>query len=372
VKTHRPLKLCYISNPNSIHTRRWLNWFVQQGHNVTLLADAPVHVDYPGVTVIDMAKRFNTRVVRFIYWAFWVRRLVHQLHPDILHAHRVNSAGWLGAFAGYHPLVVTPWGSDLLTHPDRSWVARLLAQYVLHRADLLTVNSSPLNDKAISYGAKPEKIYHIQWGVELDIFHPGLDTSGLRRQLKVGNVPLVLSLRAIKPLYNIGTIIDALPAVLSRYPDASVILLNFNTDINYRKELERKIQAHNLSEHMRWAGPFDERLDFARLVCLADVIVSVPSSDSTPSSLLEAMACGAPIIASDLPSIREWITPGVNGLLVPPKDGNALAGAIINLLDSPELLTSFSQINRHLVMDRANQQEEMAKMEKLYYGLIHK
>ncbi len=163
----RKLKICYISNPNSIHTQRWLGWFAEQGHEVALIADAPYRDELSGVRVYDLTRRINIRVLRFAVWGLITRQLVQRLQPDILHAHRVSSAGWLGAFSGYHPFVVTPWGSDLLTHPARSQAASWLAKYVLKRADRVTADSQALLLKAIHFGGAPEVTDLIQFGVRL-------------------------------------------------------------------------------------------------------------------------------------------------------------------------------------------------------------
>lgn len=366
------IKILYISNPNSIHTQRWINWFAKQGYDTTLIADTPLQSSYSKVKVIDLTRRFNFRVVRFIYWAFWLRRLISQINPDILHAHRVSSAGWLAWISGFHPLVVTPWGSDLLTHPARSKIAKILARFVLNHADLITVNSTLLREKAIYYGANPEIIHTIQWGVDLDIFYPSQNSTDLKQRLKIGGSPMILSLRAINPIYNIETIVQAIPYVLEKYPDAIFVFLNYNADPLYLAGLKQLVHGLQLSNHVRWVGMITQRSEFAQLLCLADAVVSVPSSDSTPSSMLEAMATGAPIIASDLPSIREWITDGINGILVPPGDEHALASGIINLLSEPELCNSFKEYNLQLVRERADHQAEMKKMEALYLNLLTK
>lgn len=363
------LKILYISNPNSIHTQRWINWFAKQGHNITLIGDTPLQTDWSNINVIDLTRRFNYRVIRFVYWAFWVRRLISQIKPDILHAHRVSSAGWLGAFTGFHPFVVSPWGSDLYQHPYRSRIAAWLAGSVLRRADMVVASSQDLCNQAIRFGAKPETTHRIGWGVDLNLFKPG-DSLILREEYGIGNAPVVLSIRGVKPIYNLDVIIKSIPPVIAAFPDTIFCFQRYNTDPCYLASLEHLIQELGVSQNVRWIGEQHDWRAVAEIYRLATLAVSLATTDSMPISLLEVMATGAPIIASDLPSIREWITDGVNGFLIPPRDEKALAHAIIHLLENPDLRHEFSQFNRRLVLERADHQAEMSKMENLYYGLL--
>ena len=124
-----------------------------------------------------------------------------------------------------------------------------------------------------------------------------------------------------------------------------------------------------LQTSVRWLSEITSREAVADLNRLADIAVSVPSSDGTPVSVLEAMACGAAPVVSDLPSLREWITDGENGLLVPVGDPEALAAAIVRLLQQPHLREQFRQRNQEIIHSRADHQVEMQKMEQLYESL---
>lgn len=363
------INLCLIGNPNSIHTRRWTDWFRQRGHKVWLVADVSPEPRWRAMTDFVLPGRFNPSWLKFILWEIKLRRLLKDLKPDILHAHRVSSAGWLGAFTGYHPFVVTPWGSDLYQHPYRSRMAAWLARYVLRRADLVTTGSLDLGKQAVKFGAQPQNIHHIGWGIDLNIFKPGTGHQ-LRQELGVGDAPLVLSIRAVKPIYNLDVILKAIPRVQAVIPDVIFCFQRYNSDLNYLAFLQRMIEELDVNQCVRWLGEQEAWQEVAAIYRSATLAVSLATTDSMPISLLEVMATGVPVIASDLPSIREWITDGVNGILIPPRDEQALASAIIKLLSNPELSHSFSQYNRKLVAERADHEAEMKKMESLYLNLL--
>ena len=364
------MKICYLANPNSTHTRRWLAWMAQRGHTVLLVADVSPAEPWLETPLYDLPAGLNISVVKYFYWEFQLRQILRSWKPDILHAHRVSSAGWLGAFSDFHPFVVTPWGSDLYLHPQRSAAARRLAKIVLSRADLVTANSSDLCRKAIDYGARESATHVIQWGVDLRAFKPGAGAVRLRQELGIHDGPVILSPRGLHPVYNIDTIIRSIPAVKAVFPEVVYLLRRYNVDAAYQRQIETLILELGLQSNTRWLGRVEPWERLADVYGMADLVLSVPSSDSTSVSLLEAFACGAPVIASDLPSVREWIIPGENGELVPARDHVQLAQATLRLLQDPQRRIAYAEKNKNLVQERADHQREMEKMERLYLGLL--
>jgi len=364
------VRLCFISNPNSTHTRRWVDWFIKQGHQVCLIADDLLLYPWSGLTIYRLPERLNTPVLRYLFWVIWTRHIVRDWEPDILHAHRVSSAGWLGSFTGYHPFVVTPWGSDLYQHPYRSWIVKRLAFFVLKQADMITADSEDLRQQAIRFGAVSDNTYLVQWGVDLNLFNPEGNTHLILNQLGIGDAPVVLSPRGVNPVYNLDIIIKAIPRVRDAIPDVVFVLRDYNTDQAYKQKLLKLIEVLGVARSVRWIERIEPWEYVADLYRMADLVVSVPSSDGTPVSVLEAMACGIPVIVSDLASLREWIKPDENGLLIPVRDATALAEAIIQLLKNPKQQTQFRDLNLQLIREKADHQKEMAKVERLYSRLL--
>jgi glycosyltransferase involved in cell wall biosynthesis len=363
------MRLCFISDPNSVHTRRWVNWFALRGHAIRVVADVPLKEPWEGVEVEDLSKSIFAPVIRFPIWAVMMRRILHRWQPDVLHAHRVNSAGWLGAVSGFHPLVVTAWGSDLNDLDLQPSISRLLASFVMHKADMITAPSNNLLRQAQQLGAAAERCYNIQWGIDLKYFFPG-KSSEMLQKLGIAGSPVILSPRAIDTIYNIHILIAAMPEVLAKYPRSVLVLRDYNTNAAYKAKLLQQIADLGIEGSIRWLGRITPWEANAEVYRMADIAVSIPFSEGMAVSVWEAMACGLPVIASDLPGLREWITPGENGLLVPVGDIDALAQAIITLVGDGDMQNRFSQRGAQLAHENADHQLEMAKMEQLYLGLL--
>lgn len=369
------LRLCVIANPNSIHTHRWVGYFAQAGHQVHLIGDKPLKRALPpNVAFHDLTLYTNRRKLRYAVWAEAVRRLVRQIQPDVLHAHQVASAGWLAAAAGYHPFEVTAWGSDLLVNPRRSRAQRWLARWVLGRADYVTCVSAYLAQAAVSLGGDPQRVEVAPWGVDIGIFNP-LDEPArraLKANLGLGDGPVVASIRAFQPIYNPLDIALAIPVVLGKVPAARFVVFVYNEDPDLLVRFKEVVEAGHGGHAVRYVHNLPHDHAIAQFLQVADVAVSVPSSDGTPTSVLEAMACGAVPVVSDVPSLREWVRPQENGLMVPVGDPLALGAAVVYALARAPVEVRTSQRQQAVATIRARGDREalMRRHEEIYRRLV--
>ena len=395
------MRLCIIANPNSIHTQRWVRFFAQRGHEVHLVGPNPLLANLPedlqallaGGRFHDLTQVTNRRKFRFAIWSVTLRRLLRVVQPDVLHAHQVTGAGWLGAGAGYRPFLVTSWGSDLLVSARRSPTQRRLASLVLRRADYVTCVSQPLAEAAQALGVPASKVEVVHWGVDMEVFHPG-DTSSdayhpearprvpapPEREASAPSVsvamesgaargPLVLSIRGLRSIYNPLVIAQAIPTVLERRPDARFVIRTYSVDAELLVAFQHIVAQGGAAGAVEYVGDLPDDNAIADLYRQATVVVSVPSSDGTPQSVLEAMACGAAPVVSDLPSLRGWVRHEREGLVVPVCDAAALADAILRLLGDEGLCASIRAAAVRLVRQQADSRLWMERYEQIYQRL---
>jgi glycosyltransferase involved in cell wall biosynthesis len=116
--------------------------------------------------------------------------------------------------------------------------------------------------------------------------------------------------------------------------------------------------------------PRQTRPQMAALFRSARVAVSPTTHDGTPNTLLEAMACGCFPVAGDLESLREWIIPGVNGLLIDPADPESLAYSILQALEDESLEQRARAYNLHLIAERATYKRVMEQAQEFYRQII--
>ena len=299
---------------------------------------------------------------------FAARRLIPRLRatarevgPDVVHAHWLTSFGWIAAKARLRPLVVSAWGSDLLRAPS---LVRHRNRTALRAADVVLADSRHLAGEALRI-APATRTEVVNWGVELDRFSPAdeQERAAIRARLGLGDGPVVLSTRDVKPLYNLPVLIAAFARVRAAHPDARLVLKHPQPALP--AELDAELDRHGVRDATLVQG----RTDLDELVALyraADVLVSIPDTDSSPRTVWEALACGCPVVVSDLPWARELLTDG--GALT-PVDEEAVATAIGALLDDGPARRAAAHAGRALVEARMDRAAEMDRVDALYRAL---
>jgi glycosyltransferase involved in cell wall biosynthesis len=365
------MHLAYLGDPNSVHVRRWMRYFVERGHEVTLLEGFGTEVE-PGLDAGIRVERFRagqsripgvgTRRTRRS-----LRMALARVGADVLHAHFVRRYGWQAAAAEFHPLVISGWGSDVLVRRLRTWRVRWRDRQALRRADLVTVTNAFMRDAIVGNGARRGSVALVQHGVDTAQFHPGPADAGVLRRHGLAGSRIVLSHRAIRPLYRHEV---ALAAFAVATVDASLVMSALGADRATLESVRRQASELGIENRVRILdsiGP-EELPDLYRA---AAVVVSLPESDSFSVTLQEAMATGSPLVVGDLPPTRAVLGDVAPGALVPIGDVEATAIALRRALQaSAEERERTGAAMRAWAVREADYKANMSRMETLYRELI--
>jgi glycosyltransferase involved in cell wall biosynthesis len=366
------LGLAFLGDPNSIHLRRWVSFFAERGHRVTLLVPQGLELEpgLPDSIEVERFRRFNPRSpfapFGFVRSRASIRKAVARVGPDILNAHFLTEYGWHAWMAGFHPYAITLWGSDIYVGPRKWRAVRMMAGLTLRAADLVMADSEDLRRGAEELGARPDRTELIGWGVDLARFSGGSAPAALRSRLGLDSRRVVFSPRAIAPLYRQNVVVDALARLPS---DVSVVMSRHNADPAEVEGIERQAAALGLADRLVLV-PSIAHADMPDFLRLADVVVSVPVSDSTSVTTLEAMACERQVVAADLPSVREWLGDLDPESLVPVDDPAATAAALARALSrSAPDRAEIGRRGRAIIRERADQALSLGAVEHLYMRL---
>lgn len=367
----KKLKICFLANAESIHTRRWVSFFSQK-YEVFLIDTSTEDIIMENVKIFKIESGPSI-VPRGVYVLWRMRKILNEISPDFLHIHFFGWRGVLACFSTNIPIIVTAWGSDIfLTLRDGNFFQKMLKRIALQRVRVVTADSEDLLRAAISLGARKDAGRIIQFGVDTNVFHAGYNVEGLKTKLGIQTKYVIFSPRGFKNLYNTDIIVKAFATVAQRRDDVTLLLGGFVSDTALRRYVEELVDNFNLRARVIFAEGIDHK-EMPLYYNLSDVVVSVPSTDGTPVSLLEAMSCGCGLVYSDLPSIKEWIDARRNGFLVPVYDERKTAQAIIDYLYLDEReKAEWRKRNRLIVEKRAEYRVNMEKMEQIYLALLNK
>jgi glycosyltransferase involved in cell wall biosynthesis len=279
---------------------------------------------------------------RFFFHSAWpaLKKLARRIKPEVLLANWVYPDGWAGVQAASAlglPVVVQALGSDLMIAAQDP--ARLpLIKHVLARADAVMTVSRPLAQEARRLGAAGEKVVVVPNGVNQRLFRPA-DKGEARRRLGVPQSgPLALFVGNLVPVKGIETALKALATL----PHVTMLIVGQGP---LEPKLRLMAQDLGAGEQVIWAGPQDHE-HVPGFMAACDVLLLPSLSEGEPNVVLEALACGRPVVASDVGGVGRLIQSGRQGLLVPPGEPQPLADAIARALQQdwhPEELAASVQ-----------------------------
>jgi len=232
------------------------------------------------------------------------------------------------------------WGFDLHDLQDTAWLTRL---------DGLIVDSPATRDIAITAGVDPAHITLLPWGVDLDVFQDSGPSADLQRLGVPEGARTVLSLRAHEPLYRVADIIDA-------FADADVptthLLIGHTGSLT--EHLQNQAPARGIDARTHFLGSIPQT-DLPALLRTLDLYVSASSVDGTSVTLLQAMACGTPVLVSDTPGNQAWVERGTTGFLFHTADPHDLAVQLRTALQTrPDELADLTQRAQARAISDAN------------------
>ena len=345
-----------LGDARQVHLRRWALYFSRYGYDV-LAVSLESGEDFPTAFRRIHVSETLPDAVRYPLASLAVRRIARDFRPDVVSAHFVPNYGLIAALVSDRPWVLSTWGSDIMTDPQKSAFHRRRVAFVLSRAAWVTSDADVMTERIRAFGVPAQRILTFPYGVDTGAFRPAsAPTSG----------PRIVTNRKLEPVYSVETVIDAFAAVREALPDA---VLTVGGDGSRASALRAQAERSPAAAAITFVG----NVEHARMPSLLQshhVYVSAAKSDTTSVSLLEAMACGLFPVVTDIPANREWLSDGVNGRLVPPGEATRLAVAIIDSWRDAELRERAAGTNLRIIAERARWEDTMGPVKALFDEIV--
>ena len=344
------MRICFVAEANSVHIEKWCRWFLSRGHEVHVISFTPGDIPGAKIHLMDVGlsgEESDTAKLKYLTKGKELRRIIDDISPDVVNVHYATSYGAVAALARLHGYALSVWGSDIYDFPKKSVLHLALLKYSLGRADVLFSTSRAMAGETRKYSRKPIRI--TPFGVDTELFSPEKRTREMYcegKEFRIGTV------KKLDPKYGIDDLLKAAALVKEKKPELllSVDIAGTGT---HEEEYHKLAEQLGIADIVRWEG-FVEQKKAADIWADLDlaVIPSVLDSESFGVSAVEAEACGVPVLISDVPGLMAATRPGYTSKVVPRKNPEALADAIIQFAEDPALCRRMGKNGRKYAVKR--------------------
>lgn len=380
------MKILYLCSSADWHMVLWLKYFADR-HEVLLFSDREDYLPRqqfgPKVQVIEryghLGRLLGALALADGYWSRLdkllstgrytrhIQRIVDEQRVDIIHAHSLYYGFLAAGIRRDVPVVFTPMGSDVILYAQTNPIHKRLARAAFARADVVTGDSILLQTQGYKVGARPDHNHIVQNGVDTEVVHPR--RTDLKRRLGVADdETLIFSPRALAELYNIDVILRSIALLRDRGRKVRC-MFSYAFGGEYVRGLKELTKELSLEKEVIWLG-FLQYHEMAEHYNAADIVVSVPRSDSSPKSVYEAMFCRKPVVVSDLEWSHELLAGEDCVLRVKPGDAGDLAAALERLLDDRELRARLSANAYRKANEHFDYHANMRRMEDIMLAAV--
>ncbi|MCZ2355588.1 MAG: glycosyltransferase [Bacteroidia bacterium] len=373
------MRVAILSQASNFHCQKWAQALADLGADVFVYGFT--HHDIKNVTVRTLNTFFGYRYPDFWLTAGKLNRLFLQDKIQIVHPLHLTPFGTWGILAtGNLPIVAAAIGADVLEYRSdiqpnsRSWEGPEQAkisywgkmkhyffkhevQRVVNQANLITAdNQEIIRTLQLDFGVNPEKLRHLRWGIEPELFQlteAEKESERKKWSLKAGQ-NLCLIPRGANYFYQADIILEAVQQALHKgLTNWKFIMLSAGYSIaEYIKDLAQKIE-YQYPESFTWIPHQISRVDVLKIWQITDAFINAPSYDGFSSTLNEGRFVGAIPIYNHIPAHTELMQDGYNGILVHPFEPQLLSKTLLKLPQLLENKDTFKQRNQQWVLKNA-------------------
>ncbi len=276
-------------------------------------------------------------------------KLVKKIRPHIIHSHFLADTGLAAIIVGNIlkiPVITSLLGKDIFDPIDpvpSKWHKSLVR--LMETSSKVIACSRDQKWRAQAMGVSSD-INIIPHGVNTKKFVPPIKVD-IKKKLGIRG-PMVLSVQRLHPRKGLNYLIDAIPIILDEIPSAKFVIVGKGSE---KIKIEKKINALRIENSVKLVG-FVPESELHHYYANCDLFVLHSLYEAFGIVLLEAMACGKPVVATKCGGVPEVVINGKTGLLLPPRKPNELAGACIKILQNPEMKQKMGQNGLNRVLKR--------------------
>jgi glycosyltransferase involved in cell wall biosynthesis/peptidoglycan/xylan/chitin deacetylase (PgdA/CDA1 family) len=301
---------------------------------------------------------------------FRLAKILRRNHIEVIHSHNWNTFFYsvLAARLAFIPVILHGEHGRETAHYERSWkrlwMRKFLASFCHH---LTAVSLDIAQTLQEVWGVPRFKISYLPNGIALDKFKPAANRSNAKRALGIDpNAPTISTIIGwIRPVKDLPNLIKAFHIVRHRFPDAQLLVVGEGPS---RREAETMAKEMEMSGAAHFLG---KQHDITNIMAATDVYVNSSLYEGMSNTILEALACGIPVVATAVGGTSLILRDGENGMLVPPKSPERMSEAISEFLSDEKKRNLLVQAGRAYIEQNHAFEKTIKKYEALYRHLYY-
>lgn len=358
------MKICYLANAASTHTKRWASAMLHKGCTVDIISLDNANLEGVNVFYVEPVKRERNRLpsdpknLSYIARAYSIKSILKKIKPDIVHAHYATGYGFTGALCNYHPMVISTWGTDIFEAPRKNFIYKNIVKYNLKKADYITATSKALTEETRKYTDK--NVYTIPFGI---------DTSKFFKNERLNSKTVTIGIvKSLEEVYGIKYLVEAFADVYKNHKNIELLIVGGGS---LYEEIVSQCKMLGIYDKVKFTGKVDNT-EVPKFINMMDIFVMPSLQESFGVAALEAEACGVPVIASDAGGIPEVVKDKITGFLVKPKDVSGIADKIDALISDRVLRESMGKSGIDFVRENYDWHKNVDEMYELYLKIYNK
>lgn len=360
------MKVLLLSDINSEHTEKWALGLASRGIEVGLFSFTKASYNWyenqKNIVLLNTPtiEPYTESVIsKFSYFKFVgpLKKCIAQFKPDVVHAHYATSYGLVGALSGFSNYVISAWGTDVMKFPQKNWLNKFILKYNLNRTKAICATSHTIESYLKQVTSK--KITVIPFGVDItDFIRKDVPSHFDKGTFVIGCI------KSLEKLYNIDVLIDAFYELKQKYQDKPLQLLIIGTG-SEKQQLESQVIKLGLQKDVIFAGriPFNKVSEYFNMIT---VLANISDYESFGVSVIEAMACERPVIATNTGGLKEIIDNDTLGTLVEIGNVQQTAQAFERHLLDLDYTLQIGKNARKKVVELYNWEDNLTQMISVY------
>lgn len=304
-----------------------------------------------------------------------LRSLIHSGQYSLIHVNSLWTLQFtsLAMYGIQIPLLASIHAFPIIHNSTKRTVAKLLMPMLKKRPDAILAVSYALKKALVDFGFSENRIVVLPNGIDTALFRPDIEVEILRKQYGIRRQNrVVITVGRFHPGKGQLTVINVCQQLMRKYPELHLIILGeeYPTELEnlrFQQTILQKIAETDMADRIHLAGFVQEPAPY---YALADFVLSASQEETFGMSLLEAAACGTPVIAYHTGGIPELVGRYKTGILVPVGQPAALKKALQKLMDQPKLADHLGANGRQAAINHFDIKEIAARIQNLYESLI--